>query len=144
MRARKFTVAAAVELYQKQLKIRERLHLDDSLQHPPTKILRLYAMLMPFSFHGFDKLGHPMYIQRTGAAHIDLIGSFVTREQVVLTHAYDMETMCARARAQTQKLGRQMETFVFILDLEGIGMKHFAFIKFLQARASLSGHVCLS
>jgi RNase adaptor protein for sRNA GlmZ degradation len=107
--------------------------LDTILQQPPTTALNLYQKLMPYAFHFFDKEGHPVYIQKTGSAHVDLIASFVTREQVLLTHGFDMETMCQKAREQTQKLNKQIESFVFVLDVQGISMKFMSFIKFLQA-----------
>lgn len=54
-----------------------------------------------------------------------------------MTHAYDMEFQCQRARDQSIRMGRPIYDFVNIVDLKGIGMNHASFIRFLKAIAAL-------
>eukprot|EP00455_Lapot_gusevi_P033776 TRINITY_DN3703_c0_g1_i1.p1 TRINITY_DN3703_c0_g1~~TRINITY_DN3703_c0_g1_i1.p1 ORF type:complete len:406 (-),score=61.79 TRINITY_DN3703_c0_g1_i1:143-1360(-) len=133
LRARKFDVNRALELYSKQLSIREAYKLDTLLEQAPQSLLKMYGMLAPHSFHNFDKLGRPCYIQKLGAIQLELLASSVTVEQVLIAHAYDMEFNMQRAREQTERLGRRIETVVNILDCEGLSMKHRDFLKYLKA-----------
>jgi hypothetical protein len=121
--------------------LREKYSFDTIVANPPEKLLRLYGLLIPHGFHGFDKQGRPIYIQRTGIAHMNLVASFATIEQSIITHGYDMEVMAERARAQSVALGRNVESFVNIIDIAGLGMQHAQFLKHLQAIANLD-QVC--
>ena len=143
---------------QKQIEARAYWSLETILNHPPSDLLDVYGLLAPHCFHKYDKVGHPIHIQLVGETHVDIMANFTVPDEVlassahdavaalppshfptsldskavILTHAYDMETQCERARRQSAALGRPIERFVNIIDLQGMGMNHVSFLRFFR------------
>lgn len=134
LRARKFDTAAAVEMYRKTLIWRKNERIDTILEDEGLKeTLTLYEKSMPHAHYGFDKEGRPCYINRVGHALLGVLTQHVTVDEVLRCHLWDMEYGMRRCREQTAKLGRQVDTVVNIMDLEGLGLAHRFMIPYLKA-----------
>jgi hypothetical protein len=56
-----------------------------------------------------------------------------TDDEIFWAHIWGQENQAKRAREQTKKLGRHIETFANILDLKGLGSAHRKVLKFTKA-----------
>lgn len=78
--------------------------------------------IIPGVHTGVDKLGRPLFIQRTGWAMIGVINRHVQEADVLRFHTHDMERMMERCREQSKKTGRKIETAVNLFDLDGLSI----------------------
>lgn len=132
--------AGALEWLRKCLEARSRLGMDTVLKACPiSKEFRdLYTATIPFSCHGVDKEGHPIYITRYGSVDVDAFehlwaaGEALRKScglavnAVVLVYLRVMEYISKVVMAQetSRRGGAAVDRILAIMDLRGIGFGH--------------------
>mmetsp|Transcript_32089 Transcript_32089/g.102197 ORF Transcript_32089/g.102197 Transcript_32089/m.102197 type:complete len:168 (-) Transcript_32089:160-663(-) len=70
--------------------------------------------------------GRPVYIEKLGRLDVDAMMKVTTFERMVQHHIHGWEHLNEVGyKAASEKAGRRVFTSMTILDLDGIGMKHF-------------------
>lgn len=119
--------AAAKERFEKTVAWRAEHTLDTILEREPLyyNVIKKYY---PQSVHHFDKLGHPVYIERIGLmnvkelmkhgiTHASLFRHYQYTMEYVFTHVANFNCTCASCLpAETCKL-------LIILDIQGLGFR---------------------
>lgn len=137
LRARKFNVEAAVEMYLKYLKWRTVNRIDEVIHNPPTEVRNLLLRIMPENFHKFDKFGLPAYFVKAGKVHTDLLLKYMTSEDLVKSHIWGMEYSFQRAAESSARHGRNIDQFINIVDLSGLSMYHRKAIAYMKGIAKM-------
>eukprot|EP01127_Copromyxa_protea_P002048 TRINITY_DN11934_c0_g1_i1.p1 TRINITY_DN11934_c0_g1~~TRINITY_DN11934_c0_g1_i1.p1 ORF type:complete len:370 (-),score=60.33 TRINITY_DN11934_c0_g1_i1:50-1159(-) len=128
LRARRFNVSNAAQMYRDTLAWRKEVGADDILSDPEIAI-RLdpkFHEIISHSFHKFDKRGRPVYYERTGAINITELSSEFTPEQMIRRHIWYMENQVSRMRESPKSIWKggseRVEQMVHILDLKGLSL----------------------
>ncbi|KAK0649405.1 CRAL-TRIO domain-containing protein [Cercophora newfieldiana] len=138
LRARKFDVNLAKQMFVDCEKWRKETNLDDTVptwEYPEKEaIFKFY----PQYYHKTDKDGRPVYIEKLGG--IDLPGmTKITSEERMLTNlAVEYERLSdPRLPACSRKAGYLLETCCTITDLKGVGIMKapsvFSYVKQVSA-----------
>lgn len=91
--------------------------------------------LVPSAFSGFDKEGHPIYIERTGMIDCPTLMAQLTDNQILMAHIWGQENQIRRCREASIARGLPpgaIERFTTIMDLKGLTMGHRAAMKFTE------------
>jgi hypothetical protein len=123
LRARKLDVNAAYEQYNKILawRIADRV---DSIFDEDDPCEPVFQTLCSHRHFGFDKLGHPVYWEKTGYVRVSqLLAAGVTEDDIVRRHVRSMEYAVQRCEFSSARNGRNIEQFIVIQDLDGLSMK---------------------
>jgi len=119
LRARKFDVKAAHEMFMSTLQWRVENKADTVLDHSDPNE-EVYQHLTPHRFHGFDKEGRPIYIERTGMVKVPEVLKHLTEQDLIDRHVRSVEEQCQRAEHASRCLGKTIETQCVIMDLKGM------------------------
>jgi hypothetical protein len=80
--------------------------------------------------HGFDREGHPIYFERTGAINprelFDAFGGVDGEDELLINHVFVQEAMRALKLQRTQETGRRIYKHVAVTDLSGLGPQHLS------------------
>jgi len=123
LRARNYDVLKSVEMYNAYKKWRADNHVDGIL-HESYPVER---SKWPHAFHGVDKMGRPILIERIGCVDVKRLmeKDHVDIHKLLRGHIRTQEYLCAMHDECSLKEGRLIENSVTILDLEGCGLlKH--------------------
>jgi len=124
LRARQYDVAKSVEMYKAYVEWRAAENIDAILDVPfPVPDRRKW----PHSYHGKDKFGRPVFIERTGAVDTKALveKDKMTIDEIVRGHVRQQEFMYRLYEQYTQEDGKHIENGFTILDLEGCSLfKH--------------------
>lgn len=131
-----FNVEKGAKAYSDYRKWRIESKIDNVLQGPPP-LIEVMPKLIPYAYHGFDKAGRPMYIEKTGKIRVNEMLQLVTAEDVVRSHVYGMEFLRNRMEESSKKLGKPVDTLTTILDLNGLGLSHTYALPMLQKATEL-------
>lgn len=124
LRARKFDVKGALEQYSAW---REWLKKENvALMHTQepkcsAKLRRLYVVT---TGPGYDREGHPLFIERMGAAHMPSLRALTNVDEYVQHHIWICEQAMLRCNEQSERLGRPVCKVTWICDMAGLGMQH--------------------
>ena len=98
----------------------------DQLPLPVPRKNAIQGTITPHAYHGHDKEGRPLYIEKTGK--IDCIRlvdeSVLSTEEYLDGHVYGIEKLHQLCFEQSKVLGRRVETFTTIIDMEGLSLNH--------------------
>mmetsp|Transcript_10486 Transcript_10486/g.20236 ORF Transcript_10486/g.20236 Transcript_10486/m.20236 type:complete len:423 (+) Transcript_10486:51-1319(+) len=129
--ARECDVDEAYKMYTNCLQWRRSNNIDKVLEEPPAK-WEYYKKLVSCKNHGFDKQGRPVYVERVGEIHYPTVFEYMTLDELMDIHVYQMELNARLCRESSEKLGKDVHQSVSIVDLQGMNMSHrhgLAFIK---------------
>jgi len=130
----------ALEWLKNCLQARTRLRMDSLLREGPfnSEFRELYFAAVPFSFHGIDRQGHPIVINRYGSVDVAAFerlwaaGEAVSERNklevngAVLFHLRAMEYLTKVVMAEeSERQGRVVDRILVIADLDGLGMRHW-------------------
>lgn len=135
LRAREWDVNAASEMYANFLSWRNKSNMDHILDNPPPKA-DTYMKLIPHVYHGFDKQGRPVLFERIGNVDWDLLEAYLTDEQLMCNHLWEIEYSARRCRESSQRSGKHVETFTRIVDLTGLNLSGRKGLKFIRMCAA--------
>jgi len=80
----------------------------------------------PHGFHGVDKLGRPVYIERIGALSISKILKVTSLHNLFQYYVQEYEHLVdVILPSCSEKAGRPIEQTLTILDMDGLGIGHF-------------------
>ncbi|KAL0734865.1 hypothetical protein Bca4012_011075 [Brassica carinata] len=127
LKTMEFNVEKTVTAWEQMLKWRKEFGADRIIQEFNFKELDKVVRHYPQGYHGVDKDGRPIYIERLGKAHPGKLMDVTTIERYLKYHVQEFE------RALQEKLPacsiaakRRVTTTTTILDVEGLGMKNFS------------------
>jgi len=132
LRACKWDLATTQATYRDYLQFRVDWHVDTVLDSLPFNVELLRRCVGSHAV-GFDKEGRPIYIEKSGHLHIDLLLTCATDEDVLNGHFFQQENSIQRCAEGAKRVGHRVETFTQIVDLEGLNMHHKAALKFTKA-----------
>ena len=103
--------------------------------------MQVLAAIVPESFHKFDRFGMPAYWMKAGRVNPELLLKYVTVDDMVQTHLWGQEYSFARAEEKSRELGRNIDQFVNVVDLQGLTMAHRSCLKYMRTIAALDASV---
>ncbi|CAN6806804.1 unnamed protein product [Brassica oleracea] len=122
-----FNIDKTVTAWEEMLKWRNDFGADQIIQDFNFNELDQVTMYYPQGYHGVDKNGRPIYIERLGKAHPGKLMDVTTIDRYLKYHVQEFE------KALQQKLPacsiaakRRVTTTTTILDADGLGMKNFS------------------
>ncbi|XP_013629981.1 PREDICTED: phosphatidylinositol/phosphatidylcholine transfer protein SFH14-like isoform X3 [Brassica oleracea var. oleracea] len=122
-----FNIDKTVSAWEEMLKWRNEFGADQIIQDFNFNELDQVTMYYPQGYHGVDKNGRPIYIERLGKAHPGKLMDVTTIDRYLKYHVQEFE------KALQQKLPacsiaakRRVTTTTTILDADGLGMKNFS------------------
>ncbi|CAK0889347.1 unnamed protein product, partial [Prorocentrum cordatum] len=136
----RFCWQEAVELVRRCVETRRTLGMDSLLATScplAPEFRELYLATVPTSFHGADRLGHPLYILRYGS--VDMLAfqrlwqegelarqrCGLAENAAVLAYLRGVEYMTKVLMPEQARLvGRPVDRALVVIDLAGIGMRH--------------------
>uniref|UniRef100_M4CF59 CRAL-TRIO domain-containing protein n=1 Tax=Brassica campestris TaxID=3711 RepID=M4CF59_BRACM len=127
LKTMEFSIEKTVTAWEQMLKWRKEFGADRIIHEFNFKELDKVVRHYPQGYHGVDKDGRPIYIERLGKAHPGKLMDVTTIERYLKYHVQEFE------RALQEKLPacsiaakRRVTTTTTILDVEGLGMKNFS------------------
>lgn len=126
LRAREHKLDLAEEMIRKEMKWRAEVNPERILaEFPNDPHFAKLTSYWPGDFHGVDRFGVPMLIERLGA--IDTVALFnnANHDLLIKFHIYCMERNDAVFSAAWEQFGSPTG-YVHIEDVDGLSMKHYS------------------
>ncbi|KAM9096077.1 SEC14-like protein 4 [Sarcophilus harrisii] len=122
LRARNFDLQKSEDMLRKHVVFRKQEDLDNMLNWKPPEVLQLYDT---GSFSGYDPEGCPVWIDVTGS--LDPKGLILSsgKTNMIKKRTQALVFLLRECELQSERLGKKIETFVIIFDLENLGLRHF-------------------
>jgi len=128
LRSKNFDVQAAAENLRTHLEFRKQMNLDamssgsfGSAEHRFQEFSIATKKYYPHGYHGTDRQGRPLYIERLGGLNPQALLTIATPEQMLEYFAYESEqSTISRLPACSLAAGHLVETSMSILDLQGL------------------------
>ncbi|EOA14478.1 hypothetical protein CARUB_v10027692mg [Capsella rubella] len=126
LKTMEFKIEKTVTAWEEMLKWRKEFGTDSIIQDFNFKELDKVTRHYPQGYHGVDKDGRPIYIERLGKAHPGKLMEVTTIERYLKYHVQEFErTLQEKLPACSIAAKRRVTTTTTILDVEGLGMKNF-------------------
>ncbi|RZC69207.1 hypothetical protein C5167_032299 [Papaver somniferum] len=127
LRMRSFDLQQAKDMYLKMLKWREECRVDlISKEFIFDEYLEVKSCY-PHGYHGVDKFGRPLYIERIGKIDLNALFKITTIDRFVKYHISEQEkTLNLRYPACSVAAKRHLASTTSILDVKGVGMNNFS------------------
>lgn len=123
LRARKFDVALAKEMYEACEKWRKEYGTDTILEDFHYEEKPLVAKYYPQYYHKTDKDGRPVYFEELGAVNLTEMYKITTQERMLKNLVWEYESFVKyRLPACSRYCGHLVETSCTIMDLKGISV----------------------
>lgn len=116
----------AVKQLKEYMAWRKANNVDHVLDNPDFASKEILRTVIPYAYHGDDKEGRPIYIEKTGkiatSALADPVISIPAHQ--MHAHIYGVEYMQRRMYENSLKSGKRVNGICTILDLNGLGFHH--------------------
>nr|GMD95960.1 phosphatidylinositol/phosphatidylcholine transfer protein SFH11 [Ipomoea batatas] len=127
LRMRDYDMVKAREMFLNYLKWREEFRVDAICKEFKYEEYREVKGLYPHGFHGVDRYGRPIYIDRVGMVDINKLLEVTTIERFVKYHISEQEkTLNLRYPACSLAAKKHIASTTSILDVKDVGMSNFS------------------
>ncbi|KAG0489304.1 hypothetical protein HPP92_008115 [Vanilla planifolia] len=121
LKARGFDLEKAIHMWSEMLRWREDFGADSILHDFSFHELEEVRSCYPHGFHGVDKQGRPVYIEKLGKVDPNKLLSVTTIERFIRYHVQGLEKIYSdKCPACSIAAKRRIDTMTTILDVEGL------------------------
>ncbi|AES94256.1 putative cellular retinaldehyde binding/alpha-tocopherol transport, CRAL/TRIO [Medicago truncatula] len=127
LRMNDFDMTISKDMFLNYLKWRKEFRVD--MIHKEFKFTEYTEVkkCYPHGYHGVDKCGRPVYIERIGMIDINKLWQITTQERLIKHHVSEQEkTLRVRYPACSLAAKRHIASTTSILDVNGVGMSNFS------------------